>query len=71
VEKLGLVVNTKKLMRIFIMLVVGLSMIFYGVISFYFNYLETHESLTDQEIIERAKDLGLIDPKETVLKNEE
>lgn len=53
------------------MLVIGLSLMFYGVIAFYFDYTQTHAQMTDQEVIERAKDLGLIEPKDVILNNEE
>jgi hypothetical protein len=71
VENLGLIVNTKKIMRALILLVVGLSLMFYGIIGFFADYVSTHQKISDTEIIERAKDLGMVEPKEIILDGQE
>lgn len=63
-------INMKKIYRYFAMLIVGLSLIFYGVIE---AVVEDHsmEQPTDAEIIERARELGMIGVDEYYLKNTE
>lgn len=63
-------INMKKIYRYFAMLVVGLSLVFYGVIE---AVIEDHsmKQPSDAEIIERARGLGMIGVDEYYLKNTE
>ena len=70
-EQLGIIVNTKKIMRLFILLVVGLSMMFYGIIGYFAQKIEIANTLSDAEIIKRAVELGLTDPREQLLEQDE
>jgi hypothetical protein len=70
-EQLGIVVNTKKIMRLLILLVIGLSMMFYGVIGYFAQKIEIANTLSDAEIIKRATELGLTDPREQLLEQDE
>ncbi|HAE43535.1 MAG TPA: hypothetical protein DCG34_11570 [Clostridiales bacterium] len=65
-RQLGLIVRTKRLFGYFVLLILGISLMFYGVIS-YFADLRTFESrISDDEIIMRAKALGLVEVKELI-----
>ncbi|MBS7528176.1 hypothetical protein KHM83_15925 [Fusibacter paucivorans] len=70
-ENLGLVVNTKKIMRALILLVAGLSLMFYGIIGYFADYVSTHQRIADTEIIERAKELGMVEPRDIILDEQE
>ena len=63
-------INMKKIYRYFAMLVIGLSLVFYGVIE---AVIEDHsmKQPTDAEIIERARELGMIGIDEYYLNNTE
>ncbi len=50
----------------FILLIVGLSLMSYGVITYYEDQRAFEASLSDDEIIERAKSLGLVELKEQI-----
>jgi sulfur relay (sulfurtransferase) DsrF/TusC family protein len=53
-------VNFKKLTRYFLFMLIGLFLISYGVISLATGKV-VKEELTDDEIISRAKDLGMVE----------
>ena len=59
-------INIKKIYRYFALLVIGLSMVFYGVIDM---VLEDHsmDQISDQEVIERARELGMVGINELYL----
>jgi hypothetical protein len=59
-------INIKKIYRYFILLAIGLSMFFYGVIQLTIEDKSAVEP-TDEEIIERAKELGMISINEIYL----
>lgn len=59
-------INMKKIYRYFILLAIGLSMFFYGVIQLTVEDKSVVE-LTDDEIIERARELGMISISEYYL----
>jgi len=63
-EKLGVVINVKKLYVWFVMLIIGLSLMFYGIIQFSVDQKKWASELTDQEIIARAKALGMVEIKD-------
>lgn len=63
-NKLGLIVNLKRLFFYWIFLIVGMSLIFIGVMGYYENQRRTASYLSDAEIIERAKTLGMVEIKE-------
>ncbi len=60
----GLIFNTKKLYVYFIMLIIGFSLIFYSIITYAVQMSQFQGKISDEEIIERAKGLGMIDLKE-------
>ncbi len=68
-EQLGIIVNIRKLIKYWVLLVIGLSLIFYGVIGYYENRQLIMQNISDEEIIERAKGLGMIEIKDQVLDN--
>lgn len=60
-------INIKKMIRYFMMLLIGFSLVFYGIIEF---VIEDHsqKELSDFEIIEKARELGMVGINEQVLK---
>ncbi|MBF4695806.1 hypothetical protein [Fusibacter ferrireducens] len=69
-ERIGLVVNLNRLFKYWIALMIGISLICYGVLGSYENSRQTHMRLSDAEIVERAKALGMVDLKEQLYENE-
>lgn len=61
--------NMKKIYRYFALLIIGLSMVFYGIIQL---VIVDHsmDQPTDAEIIERARSLGMINLNEYYLEKE-
>jgi len=59
-KEIGLVFNTKKMLRYFILLIIGLTLMFYSAISYYEQQRLFEQRLTDEEVIIRAKALGLV-----------
>lgn len=59
-----LIFNEKKVFALFIWLIFGLSLIFYGMTSYMVQMKQFNSQMTDQEIIERAKGLGMVEIKE-------
>lgn len=60
-KEIGLVFNTKKMLRYFTLLIIGLTMMFYSAISYYEEQRLFEQRLTDEEVIIRAKALGLVE----------
>ncbi|MCA0386134.1 MAG: hypothetical protein LCH34_11110 [Firmicutes bacterium] len=60
-KEIGLVFNTKKMLRYFILLIIGLTLMFYSAISYYEQQRLFEQRLTDEEVIIRAKALGLVE----------
>lgn len=60
-KEIGLVFNTKKMLRYFILLIIGLTLMFYSAISYYEQQRLFEQKLTDEEVIIRAKALGLVE----------
>lgn len=65
-RQMGLIVNTRKLLNYFIMLIIGISLIFYGVLSYYDDFRGFTSNLSDEEIIIRAKALGMVEVKDLI-----
>lgn len=65
-SQLGLIFNTRRLFGYFVLLVLGISLMFYGVISYYEDMRTFQSSISDEEIIIRAKALGLVEVKEII-----
>lgn len=63
-EFAGLVLKPKKIIASLLLLILGLSLIFYGLTLIYIDNTRFHTKMSDQEIIERAKKLGLIELKD-------
>lgn len=59
-------IKVKKIMKYFVMLLVGFSLVFYGVINMVIKDKSAVE-ITDDEIIRRAKELGLVGIEEYYL----
>lgn len=60
----GLLFNGKKIFAYYLMLVIGLAMVFGGMISYYSQINGFRTTISDDEIIERARGLGMIEIKE-------
>lgn len=67
----GLIFNTKRVFIYFLLLVLGLSLMVFGVISYYYETKSYENSITDEEIISRAKALGMVEVKELINTEEE
>jgi hypothetical protein len=61
--------NLKKLSLYFIFLVLGMSMISFGLMNIAYDL--QNEEMTDEEIIERAEALGMVELKEQLDKTNE
>ncbi len=62
-------INMKKIYRYFAFLVIGLSMLFYGIIQVVIED-KSMQQPTDAEIIERARELGMIGINEYYLEKD-
>lgn len=62
--------DMKKLIRYGIMLMIGMSLMVYGIIDITISRYAP-EPMSDQEIIERAKDLGMVDIKEEWIESQD
>jgi hypothetical protein len=60
----GLLFNGKRLFAYYVMLIIGLAMIFGGMISYNAQINGFKSTLSDDEIIERARGLGMVEIKE-------
>lgn len=60
----GLLFNGKKIFTYYVLLVIGLAMIFGGIISYQSQINGFKSKLSDEEIIERARGLGMVEIKE-------
>lgn len=63
---MGLVFNTKKVFTYFVLLIFGLSLMAYGVLSYFEDQKTFQMSLSDEEIRVRAKALGMVDLKNQI-----
>lgn len=70
-KSFGLVFNTRNMLIGFILLTMGLSMMAFGVISFYADTQRFSQSISDDEIIKRAKELGMVEIKTRIDENGE
>lgn len=61
--------NLKKLSLYFTFLVLGMSMISFGLMNIAYDL--QNEEMTDQEIIERAEELGMVELKDQLEKTNE
>jgi hypothetical protein len=61
--------NLKRLSLYFVFLVLGMSMISFGLMNIAYDL--QNEEMTDQEIIQRAEDLGMVELKEQLNKTNE
>jgi len=63
-------INVKKIYRYFALLVIGMSLIFYGIIDM---VIEDHsmDVMSDAEIIERARELGMVGINEVYIEKTE
>ena len=62
-------VNFKKIARYFLCMLIGLFLISYGIISMSTGKV-VKETLTDDEIISRAKDLGMVEMRDIYIDEE-
>ena len=65
-KSFGLMFNPKRIFTYFILLIIGLSLMAYGLISYYDDRRTFEASLSDEEIILRAKALGLVEVTEKI-----
>ncbi len=65
-KSFGLIFNTKRIFIYFLLLIIGLSLMAYGVLSYYDDRHSFEASLSDDEIILRAKALGLVEVTEKI-----
>lgn len=65
-KSFGLMFNTKRIFCYFVLLIIGLSLMTYGVLSYYDERRTFEASITDEEIILRAKALGLVEVTEKI-----
>lgn len=66
----GILLSTRKLLLVFLLLIVGLSLMIGGLMTLYFDNQRFESRISDAEVIERAKKLGMIDLKEYLEQNE-
>lgn len=60
----GLLFNGKRIFAYYVLLIIGLAMIFGGMISYNAQINGFKSTLSDDEIMERARDLGMVEIKE-------
>lgn len=65
-RQIGLIFNSKKLFTYFVMLVIGISLMFYGVLSYYEDFRVFSNTISDEEVIMRAKALGMVEVKDLI-----
>ncbi len=65
-KSFGLLFNTKRMFIYFILLIIGLSLMAYGVLSYYDDRRTFDMTISDDEVIQRAKALGLVEVKEKI-----
>ena len=65
-KSFGLMFNTKRIFIYLILLIIGLSLMAYGVLSYYDDRRTFEESISDEEIVQRAKALGLVEVTEKI-----
>lgn len=63
-------INMRKMIRYAIIMVIGMSLTVYGVIDLTVSKYGP-KPMSDAEIIERAKDLGMVDIKEAWIESQE
>lgn len=63
-------VDMKKIIRYGILMVIGMSLTVYGLIDITVSRYAP-PPMSDEEVIERAKDLGMVDIKEQWIKSQE
>lgn len=63
----GLVIRTKRVLAALLFTVFGISLIFYGLMTFYIDSTRLESKISDAEVIERAKKLGMVDLKQYLL----
>lgn len=69
-KALGITFNAKRIFSYYILLIFGFSLMAFGVLSFYGDQRTFNASLTDDEIIIRAKALGMVEMKSTLTEAE-
>lgn len=58
--------NEKKIFALFIWLILGIALIFYGIFSYVIDMKQFGTHISDEEVIQRAKNLGMVEIKETL-----
>ena len=64
-KQMGLIFNSKRIFLYFILLVLGLSLIAFGILDFYGDQKVFETSMSDEDVIKRAKELGMVELKST------
>lgn len=65
-KSFGLMFNTKRMFIYFILLIIGLSLMAYGVMSYYDDRRTFDMTISDDEVIQRAKELGFVEVKDKI-----
>lgn len=63
----GLVIRTKRVLAALLFMIFGISLIVFGLITFYIDRTRLESKISDAEVIERAKKLGMVDLKQYLL----
>lgn len=61
VDVYGLVIRTKRVLTALLLMVFGVSLILYGLTVYYIDSTRFDSKISDAEVIERAKKLGMVD----------
>lgn len=67
----GLMFNARRVFLYYMLLIFGLSLMAYGVLLYYGDQRTFEASLTDEEIVIRAKALGMIEVKDNMKEENE
>jgi len=65
-KDIGLMFNAKRVFWCYLLLIFGLSLMAFGVLSYYGDQRSFEASMTDDQIILRAKALGMVEMKELI-----
>lgn len=65
----GVVVRRRKIVKGMILLILGVSLIHFSLFMWYTDHVKYARQISDEEVIQRAKDLGMINVKEYLENN--
>lgn len=70
-EFYGLILKPRKIIMALLLIILGVAMVFYGFVSLHIDRAAAANRMTDAQIIERAKELGMVELKDSLLNQEE